>query len=87
MAINAGHIFLIYFNPLHKNKVRVYKARCVTYLCSYMTKVEKHCSEAIRAAAKEARKESLDLKQSLKKIDAGREVNPQEYVYGCLPEL
>ena len=65
--------------------------RCVTYLCSYLTKGETHCSEAIRTAAKEARKESLDLKQSLKKIGGAflstREVSSKECVYRCLPEL
>ena len=30
--------------------------KCVTYLCSYMSKGETHCSEAIRAAAEEAKK-------------------------------
>ena len=65
--------------------------RCVTYLCSYMSKGETQCSKAIRAAAKEARKENLNLKQSLKKIGAAflssREVSSQECVYRCLPEL
>ena len=41
--------------------------KCVTYLCSYMSKGETHCSEAIRVAAKEARKDNLGLKDSLKK--------------------
>ena len=63
----------------------------VTYLCSYLTQGETHCSESIRTAAKEARKESLDLKQTLKKIGAAflcsREVSSQECVYRCLPEL
>ena len=65
--------------------------RCVTYLCSYMSKGETQCSEAIRAAAKEARKENLNMKQSLRKIGAvflsSREVSSQECVYRCLPEL
>ena len=41
--------------------------KCVTYLCSYMSKGETHCSEAIRVAAKEAKKDNLGLKDSLKK--------------------
>ena len=40
--------------------------KCVTYLCSYMSKGETHCSEAIRVAAKEAKKDNLGLKESLK---------------------
>ena len=65
--------------------------KCVTYLCSYMSKGETPCSKAIRAAAKEAKKENLDLKSTLKKIGAAflssREVSSQECVYRCLPEL
>ena len=38
--------------------------KCVTYLCSYMSKGETHCSEAIRVAAKEAKKDNLGLKDS-----------------------
>ena len=41
--------------------------KCVTYLCSYMSKGETDCSEAIRVAAKEAKKDNLGLKDSLKK--------------------
>ena len=45
----------------------------------------------MRVAAKEAKKDNLDLKQSLKKIGAAflscREVSMQECVYRCLPEL
>ena len=65
--------------------------KCVTYLCSYLSKGETHCSEAMRVAAKEAKKDNLDLKQSLRKIGAAflscREVSMQECVYRCLPEL
>ena len=64
---------------------------CVTYLCSYMPKGETQCSKAISAAAKEAKKKNLGLKQSLKKIGAAilssREVSSRECVYRCLPEL
>ena len=56
-----------------------------------MSKGETQCSEAIRTAAKEAKKENLNLKQSLRKIGAAflssREVSSQECVYRCLPEL
>ena len=65
--------------------------KCVTYLCSYMSKGESECSEAIRAAASEALKDNLDIKETLKKIRAAflcsREVSSQECVYRCLPEL
>ena len=50
-----------------------------------MSKSGTHCSEAIRVAAKEAKKDNLGLKDSLKKIGAAflrsREVSSQEYVY------
>ena len=56
-----------------------------------MSKGETHCSEAIRVAAKETKKDSLDLKESFKKIGtaflSSREVSSQECVYRCLPEL
>ena len=41
--------------------------KCFTYLCSCMSKGETHCSEAIRVAAKEAKKDNLGLKDSFKK--------------------
>ena len=44
--------------------------RCVTYLCSYLSKSETHCSEAIQIAAKEARRENLSIVESLRKIGA-----------------
>ena len=55
--------------------------KCVTYLCSYMSKGETQCSEA--------KKDNLGLKDSLKKIGAAflssREVSSQECVTGvCL---
>ena len=65
--------------------------KCATYLCSYVSKGETHCSEAIRVAAKEAKKDNLGLKDSLQKIGvaflSSREVSSQECVYRCLPEL
>ena len=65
--------------------------KCVTYLCSYMSKGETQCSEAIRTASLEAKKSNLSLKNTLKKIGAAflstREVSSQECVYRCLPEL
>ena len=44
--------------------------QCVTYLCSYLSKGETHCSEGIQNAAKEASKQNLDISQSLRKIGA-----------------
>ena len=65
--------------------------KCVTYLCSYMSKGETQCSEAIRTASLEAKKSNLSLKNTLKNIGAAflstREVSSQECVYRCLPEL
>ena len=65
--------------------------KCVTYLCSYMSKGDTQCSEAIRTASLEAKISNLGLKNTLKKIGAAflstREVSSQECVYQCLPEL
>ena len=65
--------------------------KCVTYLCSYMSKGKTQCSQAIRTDSFEARKSNLSLKNTLKKIGAAflsrREVSSQECVYRCLPEL
>ena len=65
--------------------------RCIAYMCAYFTKAETESSQAILAAAREAREHDLDVKASLKKIGAAfltsREVSAQECVYRILPEL
>ena len=61
--------------------------KCITYVCSYFTKDETECSQAIISAAKEARETNLNLKDGLKRIGAAflstREVSSQECVYRC----
>ena len=58
--------------------------KCLTYVCSYFSKDETECSQAIANAAKEARNSNLNVKGSLKKIGAAflsiREVSSQECV-------
>ena len=65
--------------------------KCITYVCSYFTKDETECSQAIANAAKEAKTSNLAIKDSLRKIGAAflstREVSSQECVYRCMPEL
>ena len=65
--------------------------KCVTYVCSYFTKDETECSQAIVNAAKEAKTSNLNIRDSLRKIGAAflstREVSSQECVYRCMPEL
>ena len=65
--------------------------KCITYVCSYFTKDETECSQAIMNAAKEARETNLSVKDGLRKIGAAflskREVSSQECVYRCMPEL
>ena len=65
--------------------------KCVTYICSYFSKDETECSQAISNAAKEARNSNLNVQDSLRKIGAAflstREVSAQECVYRCMPEL
>ena len=64
---------------------------CITYVCSYFTKDESECSQAIANAAKEARSSKMNIRDGLKKIGAAflstREVSSQECVYRCMPEL
>ena len=64
---------------------------CITYVCSYFTKDESECSQAIANAAKEARSSKMNIRDGLKKTGAAflstREVSSQECVYRCMPEL
>ena len=65
--------------------------KCVTYVCSYFTKDETECSQAIANAVKEAKDSNLSTRDSLRKVGAAflssREVSVQECVYRCMPEL
>ena len=65
--------------------------KCITYVCSYFTKDETECSQAIATAAKEAKSSNMNVRDGLKKIGAAflskREVSSQECVYRCMPEL
>ncbi len=65
--------------------------KCITYVCSYFTKDETECSQAIVNAAKEAKSSNMNIRDGLKKIGAAflskREVSAQECVYRCMPEL
>ena len=60
-------------------------------MCSYFTKDETECSQAIINAAKEAKTNNLSIAEGLRKIGAAflstREVSSQECVYRCMPEL
>lgn len=65
--------------------------KCITYVCSYFSKDETECSQAIMNAAKEAKANNVNIRESLKKVGAAflscREVSAQECVYRCMPEL
>ena len=65
--------------------------KCITYVCSYFSKDETECSQAIKNATKEAKANNLNVKEGLKKVGAAflscREVSAQECVYRCMPEL
>ncbi|XP_078375419.1 uncharacterized protein LOC144658809 isoform X2 [Oculina patagonica] len=65
--------------------------KCITYVCSYFSKDETECSQAIMNAAKEAKADNLNIRESLKKVGSAflscREVSAQECVYRCMPEL
>ena len=65
--------------------------KCITYVCSYFTKDETECSQAIINATREAKTNNLSVAEGLRKIGAAflstREVSSQECVYRCMPEL
>ena len=65
--------------------------KCLTYVCSYFSKDETKCSQAIANAAKEVKRDNLNGKDGLKKVGAAfltsREVSAQECVYRAMPEL
>ena len=65
--------------------------KCITYVCSYFTKDETECSQAIINAAKEAKSGNMNIRDGLRKIGTAflstREVSSQECVYRCMPEL
>ena len=65
--------------------------KCITYVCSYFSKDETECSQAIMNAAREAKDNNLNIRESLKKVGTAflscREVIAQECVYRCIPEL
>ena len=68
--------------------------KCITYVmtvCSYFTKDETECSQAIINAAKEAKAANMNVRDGLRKIGAAflssREVSSQECVYRCMHEL
>ena len=65
--------------------------KCITYVCSYFSKDETECSQAIMNAAREAKDNNLNIGESLRKVGTAflscREVSAQECVYRCMPEL
>lgn len=65
--------------------------KCITYVCSYFSKDETECSQAIMNAAREAKDNNLNIRESLRKVGTAflscREVSAQECVYRCMPEL
>ena len=42
--------------------------KCITYICSYFTKDETECSQAIMNAAKEAKAGNMNIRDGLRKI-------------------
>ena len=65
--------------------------KCVTYVCSYFSKDETECSQAILNATKEAKDSNLNITDKLRKTGTAflctREVSSLECVYRCMPEL
>ena len=60
---------------------------CITYICSYFTKDETECSQAIMNAAKEAKAGNMNIRDGLRKIGAAflstREVSSQDACLNC----
>ena len=69
----------------------LYSITTNAYVCSYFTKDETECSQAITNAAKETKAANMNIRDGLKKIGAAflstREVSSQECVYRSMPEL
>ena len=65
--------------------------KCITYVCSYFSKDETKCSQAIMNAAREAKDNNLSIRESLRKVGTAflscREVSAPECIYRCMPEL
>ena len=61
--------------------------KCITCVCSYFTKDETECSQAIMNAAKEARADKMTIADGLRKMGAAflstREVSSQEWLTTC----
>ena len=66
-----------------------YKA--ITYMCSYLSKQEDECSQAMKQAVREAYESKLDSYQQMKTVAHAyatkRECSVQEAVYHIMPEL
>ena len=64
--------------------------KCITYVCSYFSKDETECSQAITQQRK-PKDNNLNIRESLRKVGTAflscREVSAQECVYRCMPEL
>ena len=65
--------------------------KCIMYVCSYFSKDETECSQAIMNAAREAKDNNLNIRESLRRVGTAflscREVSAQECVYRCMPEF
>ena len=58
--------------------------KCITYICSYFTKDETECSQAIVNAAREAKESNLNVKDGLKKIAAFFFLSGSQFTRECL---
>ncbi len=59
--------------------------KCITYVCSYFTKDETECSQAIASAAKEAKNTNMNVSDGLKKIGAAFSFNKRgKFTRMCL---
>ena len=61
--------------------------KALTYMRAYFSQPESELSEPLKQAAKETKKQNLNVRDAMKKIAYSRQLSVQEAVYNVLPEL
>ena len=61
--------------------------KALTYMAAYFSQPESELSEPLKQAAKETKKQNLNVRDAMKKIAYSRQLSVQEAVYNVLPEL
>ena len=61
--------------------------KALTYMAAYFSQPESELSEPLKQAAKETKKQNLNVRDAMKKIAYSRQLSVQEAVYNVLPEF